>query len=62
LSDDKIAEIVEKEFDLRPYAIIKNLGLRAPLYAQTAAYGHFGKHNLPWEQLSRVADLQKYLK
>ncbi len=61
LSDDKIAEIVHKEFDLRPYSIIQALNLRRPIYAQTAAYGHFGKENLPWEQCDRVADLKKYL-
>lgn len=42
LSDDKIVEIVEKVFDLRPGAIIRDLDLRRPIYKQTAAYGHFG--------------------
>jgi S-adenosylmethionine synthetase len=62
LSDEKLVQIVQKEFDLRPYAIIEALGLRAPVYAQTAAYGHFGKPNLPWEQLDKVATLKAYLK
>lgn len=61
LNDERLAEIVAKEFDLRPYAIIRALGLRAPIYSQTAAYGHFGKPNLPWEQCDRVDDLKKYL-
>ncbi len=61
LSDGDIADIVVKEFDLRPYAIIKTLGLRAPIFAQTAAYGHFGKNDLPWEQCDRVEYLKKYL-
>ena len=54
LSDDKIVEIVEKVFDLRPGAIIRDLDLRRPIYKQTAAYGHFGRTdlNLPWEQLN----------
>jgi S-adenosylmethionine synthetase len=61
LDDGKIADIVVKEFDLRPYSIIKTLKLRAPIYLQTAAYGHFGKENLPWEKLDKVNDLKKYL-
>jgi S-adenosylmethionine synthetase len=61
LPDDKIVEIVKKEFDLRPYSIIQTLNLRRPIYAQTAAYGHFGKENLPWEQLDKVDALKKYL-
>ncbi|MDE6597539.1 MAG: methionine adenosyltransferase [Clostridia bacterium] len=62
LDDGKIADIVVKEFDLRPYSIIKTLNLRAPIYSQTAAYGHFGKAGLPWERVDRAADLKKYLK
>ena len=63
LSDDKIVEIVEKVFDLRPGAIIRDLDLRRPIYKQTAAYGHFGRNdlNLPWEQLNKVEEINKYL-
>jgi len=61
ISDEKISDIVVKEFDLRPSAIIDKLGLRNPIYRQTASYGHFGKANLPWEKLDRVEDLKKYL-
>lgn len=63
LSDDKIVEIVEKVFDLRPGAIIRDLDLRRPIYKQTAAYGHFGRDdlNLPWEQLNKVEEIKKYL-
>lgn len=62
-SDQKLAEILNAEFDFRPNAIIESLDLRRPIYRQTAAYGHFGRTDivLPWEQLNRVADLQKYL-
>ncbi len=60
LTDGEIADIIVKEFDLRPYSIIKCLGLRAPIYSQTAAYGHFGK-SLPWERVDRAQDLKKYL-
>ena len=62
LPDDKIADIVVKEFDLRPYAVIETLDLRRPIYLQTAAYGHFGKPNLPWERTDRAYNLKKYLK
>lgn len=63
ISDDKIVEIVEKVFDLRPGAIIRDLELRRPIYKQTAAYGHFGRTdlNLPWEQLNKVEEIKKYL-
>ncbi|MDE7083119.1 MAG: methionine adenosyltransferase [Clostridia bacterium] len=62
LTDGEIADIVVKEFDLRPYSIIETLGLRAPIYSKTAAYGHFGKDGLPWERVNKAEDLKKYLK
>ena len=62
LADGEIADIVVKEFDLRPYSIIETLGLRAPIYSETAAYGHFGKDGLPWERVNKAEDLKKYLK
>jgi S-adenosylmethionine synthetase len=61
LSDDKIEEIVLKEFDLRPSAIIHNLDLRKPIFKGTASYGHFGKPQFSWEKLDKVNDLKKYL-
>ena len=63
ISDEEITNIVEKVFDLRPGAIIRDLDLRRPLYRQTAAYGHFGRTdlNLPWEKLDKVDVLAKYL-
>ena len=62
LPDDEIAEIIKKEFDLRPAAIISKLQLRRPVYSQTAAYGHFGRSGFPWEQTDRIESLKKYLK
>ena len=62
LGDGEIADILVKEFDMRPYAIIKTLNLRQPIYSQTEAYGHFGKPSLPWEKCDRTEDLRKYLK
>lgn len=63
LSDEKLVEIIRENFDLRPAGIIKMLGLRRPIYKQTAAYGHFGRHDLdlPWEKLDKKEDLKKYL-
>lgn len=62
-SEDEIVSIVEKVFDLRPGAIIRDLELRRPIYKQTAAYGHFGRNdlNLPWEALNKVEEIKKYL-
>lgn len=59
-TDASIQEAVEKVFDLRPTAIIRELNLRRPIYAQTAAYGHFGRTDidLPWERTDRVEDLR----
>ena len=61
LDDEALAEIVKKEFDLRPYAIIKTLDLRKPVFKKTAAYGHFGYKGFSWEQTDRAEDLKKYL-
>ncbi len=63
LSDERLAEIVGECFDLRPAAIIRELDLKRPIYAQTASYGHFGRHDLdlPWEKLDKVDALKKYL-
>ena len=63
LSNEKLVEIIRENFDLRPAGIIKMLDLRRPIYKQTAAYGHFGRHDLdlPWERLDRVETLKKYL-
>ena len=62
LPDSEIADIIVKEFDLRPYSIIETLDLRKPVFLQTAAYGHFGKEGLSWERLTTANDLKKYLK
>ena len=63
IPEQKIVEIINKEFDLRPDGIIKMLDLRRPIYRQTAAYGHFGRPDLdlPWERLDRVEKLRTYL-
>jgi S-adenosylmethionine synthetase len=63
ISDDKIVEIIEKVFDLRPAVIIRELDLRKPIYKQTAAYGHFGRPDLDltWERLNKVEEIKKYI-
>ena len=63
LPDDRLSEIVNEVFDLRPAAIIRDLDLKRPIYSQTAAYGHFGRDDidLPWERLDRVEQLKQYL-
>ncbi|OFN16853.1 methionine adenosyltransferase [Corynebacterium sp. HMSC055A01] len=61
LSDADIQAAVDKVFDLRPAAIIRELNLQRPIYRQTAAYGHFGRTDvdLPWEDTSRAVDLRR---
>lgn len=56
ISDEKIAELIAENFDLRPSAIIENFDLKRPIYKQTASYGHFGRIDLdlPWEKLDKV--------
>src|SRR3954463_8453479 len=58
---DKIADAIKQVFDLRPAAIIRDLDLKRPIYAQTAAYGHFGRTDieLPWENLDRADALKR---
>ena len=62
-SDEELAQIVTRHFDLRPAAIIRDLDLRRPIYRQTAAYGHFGRPDLdlPWERTDRAEELRQYL-
>jgi S-adenosylmethionine synthetase len=50
---EDLAEVVKKNFDFRPLSIIKVLGLRRPIFRQTATYGHFGRKNLPWEKIKK---------
>ncbi len=61
ISDEKIVALIEKHFDLRPAAIIRDLDLRKPQYLQTAAYGHFGRNDLDvaWENIDKADILRK---
>ena len=59
VADDKLAAAVDKLFDLRPNAIIQRLNLRRPIYRANCNYGHFGKADMPWEQLDYVNALRR---
>ena len=58
---DRISACVQELFDLRPAAIIRDLGLKAPIYRKTAAYGHFGRDGFSWEATDRVDDVRSAL-
>jgi len=60
VSHEKIAQLINAHFDLRPAAIIRDLNLRRPIYQPTAAYGHFGRHDIdaPWEKMDKVEILR----
>lgn len=61
VSDDVIVQLIQENFDMRPAAVIQNLNLRRPIYRQTAAYGHFGRHDLdlPWEETDKAEMLRR---
>jgi len=58
VANELLVNLVREFFDLRPYGLIKMLDLIQPIYRQTAAYGHFGREQFPWEKIDRVADLR----
>ena len=59
IDPDKLSALVEDFFDFRPAAILETLGLRAPIYARTAAYGHFGRPGFPWESTEPAEELAR---
>jgi S-adenosylmethionine synthetase len=61
IDDSTIVSLIDRHFDLRPGAIIRDLDLRRPIYKQTAAYGHFGRDDVdfPWERTDRAAALRR---
>ena len=63
VSDERLAEIIDKHFDLRPAAIIRDLDLLRPIYRQVAAYGHMGRTDIdvPWEKIDKAEELKKEL-
>ncbi|MCL4379483.1 MAG: methionine adenosyltransferase [Candidatus Marsarchaeota archaeon] len=56
---EAIEVLIRKNFNLRPSAIIKELGLKAPIYSKTVAYGHFGKEGMPWEMTNKANILRE---
>lgn len=58
VAKDLIIDLIRKHFDLRPYGLIQMLDLIQPIYLSTAAYGHFGRDEFPWESLNKVEDLK----
>jgi S-adenosylmethionine synthetase len=62
VAEERIEKAISKVFDLTPSGIIKMLDLRRPIYQKTAAYGHFGRSEFPWEKTDKAADLQKEAK
>ena len=61
IPEEKISDLIAREFDLTPDGIIRTLDLCRPIYRQTAAYGHFGREEFPWERTDRADALRKYL-
>ncbi len=62
VSDEKLVEVIKKVFDFRPGKIIAELDLLRPIYRATAAYGHFGRAEFPWEKVNKVEALQAAVK
>ncbi|HET8816983.1 MAG TPA: methionine adenosyltransferase, partial [Pseudidiomarina sp.] len=56
--EERLIALVRKHFDLRPYGLIKMLDLERPIYQATAAYGHFGRNEFPWEQTDKAEALR----
>lgn len=59
IGDDKIADLVKEHFGLKPRQIIESLHLLQPIYRKTAAYGHFGRSEFPWERTDKAAELKR---
>ena len=59
--EDRIADAIREVFDLRPLGMIEDLDLLRPIYRETAAYGHFGRDQFPWEATNRVEQLKAAL-
>ncbi|MBT1450453.1 methionine adenosyltransferase [Glaciecola sp. XM2] len=59
IDDDALVELIKRHFDLRPYGLIQMLDLEHPIYQPTAAYGHFGREEFPWEKTDRASILKE---
>ena len=60
IPEEQLEQLIREHFDLRPAAILRDLDLRRPIYAKTAAYGHFGRddHDFTWERADKAAELR----
>src|SRR5262249_28832603 len=61
VDDERLGDYIAESFDMRPRAIIEQLGLLRPIYRETAAYGHFGRKGFPWEKTNRAKQIAKEL-
>jgi len=59
VSDARLAELIQAHFDLRPKGLITMLDLLHPIYRKTAAYGHFGREEFPWERVDKAEELRE---
>ena len=62
LSNEELVNGIKKIFDMKPMGIIQSLNLKTPIYSKLAAYGHFGRKNLPWEQTDKIDALKQQFK
>jgi len=62
VNEQRIADAVQKVFDLSPAGIIKTFNLRRPIYQKTASYGHFGRAEFPWEKTDKTEALKKEIR
>jgi S-adenosylmethionine synthetase len=62
IPEEKILEIINQVFNFSPANMIKELDLRKPIYSKTSVYGHFGKEDLPWEQLNKLNEINRLKK
>ena len=60
MNEEELSELIYKVFPLTPEGITNHFGLKTPIFYDTARYGHFGRPELPWEQLDKVEELQRY--
>ena len=58
ISEEQILSLVREKFDLRPKGLIAMLDLLKPIYQETAAYGHFGREQFPWEKIDKIEELK----
>ena len=58
ISEEQILHLIREKFDLRPKGLIAMLDLLKPIYQETAAYGHFGREQFPWEKIDKIEELK----